>query len=93
MELRGQVADALPEAWSITRQDTPALDLRAAITSQLAKAGVGEVTHDTRCTTGLSTAAETRTRACNSVRPANPSMNSRSVACNPSSSRLGGWSR
>jgi polyphenol oxidase len=40
----------LPEAWSITRQDTPALDLRAAITSQLVKAGVSEITHDTRCT-------------------------------------------
>ncbi|GAA4224560.1 hypothetical protein FHR32_006920 [Streptosporangium album] len=49
-EMRGEVAAVLPEAWSITRQDTPALDLRAAITSQLAKAGVGEVTHDTRCT-------------------------------------------
>ncbi|MFB9676234.1 peptidoglycan editing factor PgeF [Streptosporangium vulgare] len=49
-EMRDEVAVLLPEAWSITRQDTPALDLRAAITSQLGKAGVGEITHDTRCT-------------------------------------------
>ncbi|WP_436757867.1 peptidoglycan editing factor PgeF [Streptosporangium sp. V21-05] len=48
--MRDEVAVLLPEAWSITRQDTPALDLRAAITSQLGKAGVGEITHDTRCT-------------------------------------------
>ncbi|MFF4989892.1 peptidoglycan editing factor PgeF [Streptosporangium saharense] len=48
--LRAEVAAVLPEAWSITRDDTPALDLRAAITSQLGKAGVREVTHDTRCT-------------------------------------------
>jgi polyphenol oxidase len=49
-EMRDEVAVMLPEAWSITRQDTPALDLRAAITSQLGKAGVGEIIHDTRCT-------------------------------------------
>jgi polyphenol oxidase len=49
-ELRDEVTTVLPEAWSITRQETPALDLRAAITSQLAKAGVSEITHDTRCT-------------------------------------------
>ncbi|MFS1299284.1 peptidoglycan editing factor PgeF [Streptosporangium longisporum] len=49
-ELRDEVAVTLPEAWSITRQDTPALDLRAAITAQLGRAGVGEITHDTRCT-------------------------------------------
>ncbi|WP_271221762.1 peptidoglycan editing factor PgeF [Streptosporangium carneum] len=48
--LRAEVAAVLPEAWSITREDTPALDLRAAITSQLGKAGVRDVTHDTRCT-------------------------------------------
>ncbi|WP_433382185.1 peptidoglycan editing factor PgeF [Streptosporangium sp. CA-115845] len=49
-ELREEVAAHLPEAWSITSRDTPALDLRAAITSQLGRAGVGEITHDTRCT-------------------------------------------
>ncbi|GAA0832124.1 peptidoglycan editing factor PgeF [Streptosporangium amethystogenes subsp. fukuiense] len=49
-ELREEVAVHLPEAWSITSRDTPALDLRAAITSQLGRAGVGEITHDTRCT-------------------------------------------
>lgn len=49
-ELRDAVAVSLPEAWSITSRNTPALDLRAAITSQLGRAGVGEITHDTRCT-------------------------------------------
>ncbi|MER5623446.1 MULTISPECIES: peptidoglycan editing factor PgeF [unclassified Streptosporangium] len=49
-ELREEVAVHLPEAWSITSRDTPALDLRAAITSQLGRAGVGEIIHDTRCT-------------------------------------------
>ncbi|WP_326646835.1 peptidoglycan editing factor PgeF [Streptosporangium sp. NBC_01755] len=49
-ELREEVAVDLPEAWSITSGDTPALDLRAAITSQLGRAGVGEIIHDTRCT-------------------------------------------
>ncbi|WP_184541770.1 peptidoglycan editing factor PgeF [Streptosporangium becharense] len=49
-ELREEVAATLPEAWSITRRDTPALDLRAAITAQLGRAGVAKVVHDTRCT-------------------------------------------
>ncbi|MGV9329735.1 peptidoglycan editing factor PgeF [Streptosporangium sandarakinum] len=49
-EMRAEVTAVVPEAWSITRHDTPALDLRAAINSQLARAGVGEITHDTRCT-------------------------------------------
>ncbi|WP_344978574.1 peptidoglycan editing factor PgeF [Streptosporangium fragile] len=48
--LREEVTAVLPAAWSITRHDTPALDLRAAITEQLGKAGVAEVLHDTRCT-------------------------------------------
>ncbi|MFB9251990.1 peptidoglycan editing factor PgeF [Sphaerisporangium melleum] len=48
--LREEVAGALPEAWSTTRQGTPALDLRAAIAAQLAKAGVTDVRHDDRCT-------------------------------------------
>ncbi|MEV7012656.1 peptidoglycan editing factor PgeF [Streptosporangium sp. NPDC051022] len=48
--MRREVAEVLPEVWSITRDDTPALDLRAGITSQLARAGVRDVTHDTRCT-------------------------------------------
>lgn len=49
-ELRDEVAAELPEAWSSTRQGTPALDLRAAITAQLTAAGVGQVRHDGRCT-------------------------------------------
>jgi polyphenol oxidase len=48
--LREDVAAALPEAWSVTRAGTPALDLRAAIAAQLANAGVTDVRHDDRCT-------------------------------------------
>ncbi len=49
-ELRDEVAAAVPAAWSVTRQDTPALDIRAAVASQLAAAGVADVRHDDRCT-------------------------------------------
>jgi YfiH family protein len=49
-ELRDEVAAAVPAAWSVTRQDTPALDIRAAVAAQLASAGVADVRHDDRCT-------------------------------------------
>jgi purine-nucleoside/S-methyl-5'-thioadenosine phosphorylase / adenosine deaminase len=49
-ELRDEVAAVLPAAWSATRQDTPALDIRAGIAAQLASAGVADVRHDDRCT-------------------------------------------
>jgi purine-nucleoside/S-methyl-5'-thioadenosine phosphorylase / adenosine deaminase len=49
-ELRQEVASALPETWSTTRQGTPALDLRAGIAAQLTAAGVRDVRHDARCT-------------------------------------------
>nr|WP_203879212.1 peptidoglycan editing factor PgeF [Planobispora takensis] len=48
--MREEVAGAVPEAWASTRAGTPAVDLRAAITAQLARAGVGDVRHDARCT-------------------------------------------
>ncbi|GAA3800866.1 hypothetical protein GCM10022226_20570 [Sphaerisporangium flaviroseum] len=48
--LREQVAAVLPEAWSVTRHGTPALDLRAGITAQLGRAGVTDIRHDDRCT-------------------------------------------
>ncbi|GII65571.1 laccase domain protein [Sphaerisporangium krabiense] len=48
--MRAEFAAALPEAWSTTRAGTPALDLRAAIAAQLARAGVEDVRHDARCT-------------------------------------------
>ncbi|WP_214411854.1 peptidoglycan editing factor PgeF [Sphaerisporangium fuscum] len=48
--MREEVGALLPEAWSATRAGTPALDLRAAITAQLARAGVSDVRHDDRCT-------------------------------------------
>lgn len=51
-ELRDEVAAVLPEAASVTRQGTPALDIRAAIAAQLASAGVTDVRHDDRCTIG-----------------------------------------
>ncbi|WP_424537013.1 peptidoglycan editing factor PgeF [Sphaerisporangium viridialbum] len=49
-ELRREVAEVLPEAWSVSREGTPALDLRAGIAAQLARAGVTDVRHDGRCT-------------------------------------------
>ncbi|MET8141219.1 peptidoglycan editing factor PgeF [Sphaerisporangium sp. NPDC005288] len=49
-EMRAEVAEELPEAWSVTREGTPALDLRAGIAAQLKRAGVADVRHDARCT-------------------------------------------
>lgn len=49
-ELRDEVAAVLPEAASLTRRGTPALDIRAAVAAQLAAAGVADVRHDARCT-------------------------------------------
>lgn len=49
-ELRERVAGRVPETWSRTSWNTPALDLRAGIDAQLHAAGVGEVRHDARCT-------------------------------------------
>ncbi len=49
-ELREEVAAVEPAAWSVTRQGTPALDIRAAIAGQLTRAGVTDVRHDDRCT-------------------------------------------
>ncbi|WP_035846450.1 peptidoglycan editing factor PgeF [Kitasatospora azatica] len=48
--MREEAAAALPEVWSTTRQGTPALDLPAGITAQLARAGVAEIRRDPRCT-------------------------------------------
>ncbi|GIH74245.1 peptidoglycan editing factor PgeF [Planobispora longispora] len=49
-EMRERVAEVIPETWATTRKGTPAVDLRAGITAQLARAGVGDVRHDARCT-------------------------------------------
>ncbi|MEU9889369.1 peptidoglycan editing factor PgeF [Sphaerisporangium sp. NPDC051011] len=49
-ELRDEVAAVVPETWSSTPAGAPALDLRAGISAQLARAGVGDVRHDARCT-------------------------------------------
>ncbi|GLW10949.1 laccase domain protein [Microtetraspora sp. NBRC 13810] len=49
-EMREDAARVLPETWSTTTWGTPALDLRAGIAAQLARAGVGDVRHDDRCT-------------------------------------------
>jgi polyphenol oxidase len=48
--LREQVASKVPETWSTTSWDTPALDLRAGIEAQLRAAGLADVHHDARCT-------------------------------------------
>ncbi|RCG24051.1 peptidoglycan editing factor PgeF [Sphaerisporangium album] len=49
-ELREEVCAVVPEAWSSTPTGAPALDLRAGISAQLARAGVDDVRHDDRCT-------------------------------------------
>ncbi|MFI9590160.1 peptidoglycan editing factor PgeF [Nonomuraea sp. NPDC052265] len=49
-ELRERVASKVPATWSTTSWETPALDLRAGIESQLRAAGVPDVRHDARCT-------------------------------------------
>ncbi|RJL31232.1 peptidoglycan editing factor PgeF [Bailinhaonella thermotolerans] len=49
-EMREDVARAVPAAWATTRAGTPGLDIRAGVAEQLAKAGVGEISHDARCT-------------------------------------------
>lgn len=49
-DLRERVAARVPETWSRTRRGTPALDIRAGIAAQLARAGVADVRHDARCT-------------------------------------------
>ncbi|WP_329566597.1 peptidoglycan editing factor PgeF [Kitasatospora sp. NBC_01266] len=48
--MREESAAVLPEVRATTRQGTPALDLRAGISAQLARAGVGSVRQDARCT-------------------------------------------
>ncbi|WP_019630717.1 peptidoglycan editing factor PgeF [Actinomadura atramentaria] len=48
--LRDEVAAVVPEARAETRRGTPALDIRAGIAAQLARAGVTDVSVDPRCT-------------------------------------------
>lgn len=50
LELREAMAVRLPECAGVTRDGTPSIDLRAAITAQLGGAGVTTVRHDDRCT-------------------------------------------
>jgi YfiH family protein len=49
-DLRELVASQVPETFSTTSWETPALDLRAGIEAQLRAAGVPDVRHDARCT-------------------------------------------
>ncbi|HET9897220.1 MAG TPA: peptidoglycan editing factor PgeF [Streptosporangiaceae bacterium] len=48
--MRDEVAALVPGSACVTRAGTPGLDLRAGLRGQLAKAGVGQVTDDARCT-------------------------------------------
>ncbi|MFI9275085.1 peptidoglycan editing factor PgeF [Kitasatospora sp. NPDC052896] len=48
--MRAEASAALPELFATTRRGTPALDIRAAITAQLTRAGVPTVRQDARCT-------------------------------------------
>jgi hypothetical protein len=49
-DMRDEVASAVPEAWSTTRAGTSALDLRAGVAAQLARAGVSDVERLDVCT-------------------------------------------
>jgi YfiH family protein len=49
-EMRAEVDRSAPGSACITRSGTPGIDLRAGLRSQLARAGVGEIGHDSRCT-------------------------------------------
>lgn len=49
-QMRDEVAARVPQAWAVTRQGTPALDLPAAVAAQLAAAGVGRVDRTDVCT-------------------------------------------
>lgn len=48
--MRAEVSAEVPAAWAVTSQGTAGLDVRAGVGEQLAKAGVTDVRHDTRCT-------------------------------------------
>jgi hypothetical protein len=48
--MRSEVASAVPEAWSVTSWDTPALDLGAGVRTQLASAGVDTIHETGGCT-------------------------------------------
>lgn len=48
--MQADVTRVAPAAAARTRRGTPALDLRAGLAEWLARAGVGEVVHDPRCT-------------------------------------------
>jgi YfiH family protein len=49
-QMRDEVAALVPEAACVTRRQTPGLDLRAGLRSQLAGLGVGRTAEDGRCT-------------------------------------------
>ena len=49
-EMRARVAERVPEAACETRSGTPGIDIGAGIEAQLARAGVGTVAADPRCT-------------------------------------------
>ena len=49
-EMRDEVSAVVPEAWSTTSWDTPALDLGAGVRAQLSAAGVAEVKGVGPCT-------------------------------------------
>lgn len=49
-EMRDRVAGKVPESGCVTRKGTPGIDVGAGVGAQLARAGVGTVTRDPRCT-------------------------------------------
>ncbi|GAB3695917.1 peptidoglycan editing factor PgeF [Nocardiopsis oceani] len=49
-ELQAETAEHVPEAASTTRQGTTGVDMLAAVTAQLRRSGVSDITTDGRCT-------------------------------------------
>ncbi|GAA1071077.1 MAG: peptidoglycan editing factor PgeF [Nocardiopsis sp. BM-2018] len=49
-ELQAETAEHTPEAAATTRRGTPGVDMVAAVTAQLRRAGVADITADGRCT-------------------------------------------
>jgi YfiH family protein len=49
-DMQAEVVAAVPQARSVTRRETPALDLKAGVAAQLRRAGITDITVDPACT-------------------------------------------
>jgi hypothetical protein len=49
-DMQADVVAAVPETRSVTRRETPALDLKAGVAAQLRRAGITDIAVDPACT-------------------------------------------